>query len=118
MEKEQLLQMETLFNTAFYLVSAERPFRDFPALLDLQRKNSLPIGQSYSNQMQARTFIHFIAEEIRSDLVQLTQESDFISVCMDSNMDEATIDEEMVQVRLLKRHPCVQVCCSKAVRKG
>ena len=29
MEREELTQMKRLFNTAFYLVSAERPFRDF-----------------------------------------------------------------------------------------
>lgn len=104
MEREELVQMKMLFNTAFYLVSAERPFRDFPALLDLQRKNSIPLGKSYNNPKQAKTFVHFIAEEIRNDLVLLVQGADFFSVCMDSSTDKATIDEEMVQVRLLKNN--------------
>ena len=68
MEREELVQTRMLFNAAFYLVSAEHPFRDFPALLDLQRKNSIPLGQSYNNPKQAKTFVHFIAEEIRNDL--------------------------------------------------
>ena len=102
MEREELAQMKRLFNTAFYLVSAERPFRDFPELLRLQRMNGVPLGQAYGNAVQARTFVHFIAEEIRSDLVLLLRKSSFFSVCMDSSTDKATIDEEMVQIRVLK----------------
>ncbi len=36
MERDVLEQIICLYNTAFYLVVAERPFRDFPALLQLQ----------------------------------------------------------------------------------
>ena len=56
----------------------------------------------YSNPVQDRTFIHFIDEEIRDDLVQLLHNSEFFSVCMDSSTDKATINAEMVQVRVLK----------------
>ena len=83
-EREELMQMKMLFNTAFYLVSAERPFRAFLALLDLQRKNSIPFRQSYNNPKQAKSFVHFIAEKIRNDLVVLVQGADFFSVCRDS----------------------------------
>lgn len=64
MEKEEVEQMKSLFNTAFYLVAAERPFSDFPALLQLQRLNGLPLGKTYSNPKQARMFVHYIAEEM------------------------------------------------------
>ena len=47
MEREELVQMKLLFNTVFYLVSAERPFRDFPALLDLQRCYDLTIAEKH-----------------------------------------------------------------------
>ena len=52
-------------------------------------------------------FVHSIAEEIRKDLVLLVQSADFFSVCMDSSTNKATIDEEMVQVRLLKNNRLV-----------
>ena len=47
MEREELEQMKKLFNTAFYLVVAERPFSDFPLLLQFQRLNGLVLGKTY-----------------------------------------------------------------------
>ena len=82
---EGLVQMKMIYNTAFYLVSVECPFQEFPALLGLQRKNSVPLGQSYSNPKQARNFVHCIAEEIRSGFVLLARDADFFSICMDSS---------------------------------
>ena len=102
MERQEFEQMKKLFNTAFYLVSAGRPFRDFPSLLHLQRLNGVSLGPTYSNPMQARNFVHFIAEEIRAELVQLLKDTNFFSVCMHSSTDKGTIDEEMIQVRVLK----------------
>ena len=49
MEREELEQIKKLFNTAFYLVVAERPFSGFPLLLQLQRLNSLVLGKTYGN---------------------------------------------------------------------
>jgi len=91
MEHSEVEQMKRL-------VVAERPFRDFPALLQLQGLNGLQVGRAYNSPNQARRFVHFIAEEIRKDLVETLQKADFFSVCMDSSTDKATIDEEMVQV--------------------
>ena len=75
--------MKKLFTTAFYLVYAERPFRDFPSLLSLQRLNGLQLGQAYSNHKQTRNFVHFIAEKSRLSFVHLLQNADFFSVCFD-----------------------------------
>ena len=79
MERSEVGQMKRLFNTVFYLVEAERPFRDFPALLQLQGLNGLQVGRAYNSPKQARRFLHFIAEEIRKDLVESLQKVDFFS---------------------------------------
>lgn len=119
MEKEEVEQMKSLFNTAFYLVAAERPFSDFPALLQLQRLNGLPLGKTYSNPKQARMFVHYIAEEMRQDLVCSLKDIDFFSVCMDSSTDSATIDEEMVQIRILQDNfPVYKFVAVKALPKA
>ena len=44
MEQDELEQMKRLFNTAVYLVVAERPFSDFSALLQLQTLNGVAVG--------------------------------------------------------------------------
>ena len=119
MECSEVEQMKRLFNSAFYLVVAERPFRDFPALLQLQGLNGLQVGRAYNSPNQARRFVHFIAEEIRKDLVDSLQKADFFSVCMDSSTDKATIDEEMVQVRFLQDNlPVYRFVAVKALSKS
>ena len=54
MEQGELEQMRILFNTAYYLVQAECPFHDFPAILALQRLNGVPLGHVYNTHMQAK----------------------------------------------------------------
>ena len=48
MKRNEVEQMKRLFNTGFYLVEADRPFRDFPALLQLQGLNGLQADSSDS----------------------------------------------------------------------
>ena len=79
-------------------MEAKHPVCDFPALLQLQGLNGLQVGRVYNSPKQARRFVHFIAEDIRRDLVvEPLQKVDFFCVCMDSSTVKATIDEEMVQ---------------------
>ena len=106
--------MKILFNTAYYLVEAERPFRDFSALLALQRLNDIPFGHAYNNEMQAKLFLSYIAEEFRAQLVQSLQKGEFFSISIDSSTDKGNIDEEMVQENISKEQTCVQICCCKA----
>ena len=104
MGKEQQEKMEKLFRSAYYLVQAERPFRDFANLMELQEVNGLSFGETYRNSKQCRTFVNFIAEEIRSNLIQALQREDFYSVCMDSRTDLGVIEEEIIQVRYLENN--------------
>ena len=93
MAREDLANMKRLFNTAFYLVQAERPFSDFPGLLQLQARNGLSIGNAYCNEKQAKIFISFIVKSLH--------DSDFCSVSFDSSTDQGNTDEEMIQVRVI-----------------
>ena len=94
-------QMRMLFNTAFHLVEAECPFQEIPALLGLQRLNGVPFGCAYSNKIQAKLFVSFIAEVLRAQLVDSMQKGDFFSISIDSSADKGNIDEEMGQVRII-----------------
>ena len=77
-------------------VTAERPFSDFPGLVELQRLNGLPLGLTYSNDKQAKVFIGFIAEEIRFLLIRSLEDGDFsVSISFDTSTNKGNIDEEM-----------------------
>ena len=53
-------KMKMLFNTAYHVALHEMPFRAFPGLCALQKKNGLnEIGETYMNDKAASTFISF-----------------------------------------------------------
>lgn len=45
------IEIETLLRSAYYLVQAERPFRDSPNLMQLQEVNGLSFGQTYRSSV-------------------------------------------------------------------
>ena len=50
------------FNSSYYLAKKERLFRDYPDLLELQKKNHVPIvDESYANAMATAEFTDYIA---------------------------------------------------------
>ena len=101
MKSAELATLKKLFRTALYLALNERPFSDFKPLLELQEKNGAELANIYRNDKQAHAFTHAIAESVRADVRAALRDSPFVSVLCDSSTDKATIEEEIVQVRLL-----------------
>ena len=82
-------------------MQAERPFRDFPKLMQLQEVNGLSFGQTYRNSTQCRAFVNLWLRKSDQPWYKHYRMS---SVCMDSSTDTAVIEEEMVQVRYLENN--------------
>ncbi|KAL5017507.1 hypothetical protein ScPMuIL_007096 [Solemya velum] len=57
MDEVQMAKMEKLFTTAYYLAINERPFSDFPKLLELQAVNGLSLGETYFTDKAANEFV-------------------------------------------------------------
>ena len=102
MEKESVTHLVKLFHTVYYLVKAERPFRDFVGLCDLQERNGVNTGKSYKNDKQAATFTHFIAETVKEDFANKLRQARMFSVLSDSSTDVSITDEELIYVRYLE----------------
>ena len=57
------------FTTACYLAKNERPFNDFPNLMELQEKNKVrDIGKVYLTDKKCSEFTQLIANVIREEL--------------------------------------------------
>ncbi|XP_032364193.1 zinc finger protein 862 [Etheostoma spectabile] len=63
------------------------------------RKKGLKIGETYTNDYQAKEFIHYIAEDERRKMRARLSDGKFISVMSDGSLDSAVMEEEMVYVR-------------------
>ena len=97
-----MIKWGRLFKTVFYLVEAERRFSDFFPFSAAPETEWLSL--TYSNDKQAKVFFGFIAEEIRSLLIQSLQDEGIFCISFDSNTDKGNIEEEMIQVRVLENN--------------
>lgn len=95
--------MKMLFNSAYYLARAERPFTDFPGIIQLQKKNGISdIGNTYMNDKQARQFIGYIADNLRDELIHIIRNSELFSLLSHSSTDRSVVEEEIMYVRVLQ----------------
>lgn len=59
----------------------------------------LEVGETYTNDYQAKVFVHYIAKEERRKMREKLSKSKFISVMSDGSLDSAVMEEEIVFVR-------------------
>ena len=102
--RSPLKKMKALFRTAYYLAHNERPFTDFPGLLELQYLNGVKVGETYKNDKAAATFVRHIAEIYLGDLRDSINNSDFISIYSDGSTDRSTKEKEVIMVRVIENH--------------
>lgn len=102
MDQNTLENMDKLFHSAFYLAWKERPFSDFPDLLQLQTLNGVGHWGTYCNDKAAKEFISHIAGVYQDNLQKLLQKSDYFSVYCDGSTDKSVSEKELVMVRVIE----------------
>lgn len=74
-----------LFNTAFSLVMAEKPFADFPFAIKMQKRNGLDFLAGKDDEHSCSIFVHFLAEALRSDIKSILPLANFFAGEMDGS---------------------------------
>uniref|UniRef100_A0A1A8R1W9 Zinc finger protein 862 n=1 Tax=Nothobranchius pienaari TaxID=704102 RepID=A0A1A8R1W9_9TELE len=92
-------KMQLLFRNAHAIAKKGRPFTDFAWMCEVDRKKGLKIGETYTNDHQAKEFIHYIAEDERRKMKTRLLDGKFMSVMSDGSLDSAVMEEEIVYVR-------------------
>ena len=87
------------FNTTYYILKKERPFTDYPNLLNLQTKNGISkLGASYSTPNASAYFADYIGKVMRESLKKLISKANYFSVLSDGSTDSAVTEQEMIYV--------------------
>ena len=63
-------RLESLFNTAYGVVKAGKPFSDYELICEIQVKNGLDLGENYRNNNGCKTFAASIAHTLVDKQVQ------------------------------------------------
>ena len=104
MTKQQNTKMLQLFRTCYCLVKHNMSLRSFACLISLQEYNGLPLGTAYRNinKDAALSFISSIAKVKQQALVDMINSVPFFSILLDGSTDKATMEQEIVYVRVIK----------------
>ncbi|KAK6191936.1 hypothetical protein SNE40_003508 [Patella caerulea] len=100
--EDELIKMDKLFRTAYYLVKKERPFSDFRDLVELQNFNDANIGQGYCNDKAVKNFVSVIADGYSEGLKELLTQADFFSIFCDGSTDRTEVEKELIMVKVLE----------------
>ncbi|KAL5019991.1 hypothetical protein ScPMuIL_002883 [Solemya velum] len=101
MDEVQMAKMEKLFTTAYYLAINERPFSDFPKLLELQAVNGLSLGETYFTDKAAKEFVGQIAGSYFDELKSCLDKTPFLSIFSDGSTDRTESEKKSIMVKVL-----------------
>ena len=103
---------EKLVRTALHIALKEKPYSDFPHLIDLQKSNGLKFLQGKTHRKTRAELIECLADVLKSDLKEILQNANFYSSFFDGSQPKKTYSEkELLYVKVLIRGKAVDLLC-------
>ena len=67
--------LQRKFDIAYFVTEEKMAFRKYQRLCELEARHGVNLGTSYPTEPAGRTFLHFIAEAKRLEIVQILQKA-------------------------------------------
>ena len=93
--------LDIQFGTVYLIAKDEMSFTAFLSPVKLQKRNGLPITDSYCSDVQCAKMIAEIAAELESNLHDEIVAAKYICVMADDATDKGILENEAVCARLL-----------------
>ena len=84
------------FDITYFVAIEKLSFRKYPQICELEARHGVNIGSSYTNDTNARNFVHYIAEAQRQNLISIIEKKRFYSLLIDGLTDSGNIDNELI----------------------
>ena len=95
-----------LFEVAYMISREEMPFTKFLAIVELDKRHGVCLGQTYHTEHKCQEFASIIGEMMSDDLVEALRSCRYMSVLMDESTD-SSVTEKGAFLRLrLRRRVC------------
>ncbi len=88
-----------MFRNVHALAKECRPMRDFLWLTKLDIAKGVKISESYQTTFSAKTFMTFIAKDVREKVAEHVQQAKFLAVTCDGATDVASMEQEGTCIR-------------------
>lgn len=93
--------MVNAFHVVYYIVKKEKPFSDFPDLIELNARTGSKMPLWYKSDVACSRFVVDIYKEQRDPLIKKLCAVKFFSVMIDGSTDSANLENELVYIRYL-----------------
>jgi hypothetical protein len=97
-EKARVLK---LMDIAYLLAKEEMPFKKFGAIVNLEKRHGVHLGDTYNNSKAAAEFTTTIGAEIEDNLKTALDKVDLFSICCDGSTDVSIIEKELIYVKFI-----------------
>ena len=116
-DEEQRNDVAMKINTAYFIAKEELPFTKFPKLLDLQRKNGLQIGETYSTDKKCAEMVSTISKVYQNRLAAtVNKHVKYMSIMIDGGEDAGGVENETIHCRFVENgRPVNRLVGHKAV---
>ena len=102
-QKLQYEMMLPLFRNIYFTVVESLALLKYESLNDLCELHEVEFNENYRNRISGKEMLSYIAESIRSKLVNELQKTEYFGMSLDSSMDISSIENLTITVRYLNR---------------
>lgn len=96
-------RMVKLFDIAYHLAKHEQPFSYFAALVSLEKRHGVDLGDTYNNPVQTKVFTQFIADDIRREyFTNQMISARYVSLLTDGSTDRGQTEKECMYIKFLE----------------
>ena len=97
---DERAKLRKKFNIAYFVAMESMPLRKYSRLCELEARHGVEIGSTYTDDNAGKTFVHYIAESRKQELVDDVKRAKFFSLLIDGSTDKGNYDNEVVMVAL------------------
>ena len=90
--------MSKLFDVAYFIAKQEMAFAKFPALLGLERRHGVSVGNTYATEPKCKEFTVIIGETLPEYVIEQLKSSPYFAILMDGSTDSSIKEKELMYV--------------------
>lgn len=95
---EEIRRIGKLFEISYVLAKEELPFRKYPAIVELEKRHGVPLGNTYGTEHKCQEFTNIIAEGMKDDALEEIKSARYLSVLLDGSTDSSVLEKELMYV--------------------
>ena len=114
--EEEMLRVSKLVDVAYVVAKEELPFSKFPALVEVEKRHGVDLGNTYTTEHKCKEFVCLIGETMRNEVLDSLKQAKYFSVLLDGSTDCSVTEKELIYVMYVNAgKPKCRFLCLKDV---